>query len=1233
MSAENANDGGNPNLSDVPVQSVVDDNSRARQDDEDQQVMGAQHAKAKAKAPTMLNGTYGSVGPMMMDDEVRESGITPGVQGEATSSGTGRAVSGPSAASLRAAAGKVMATVAAKVQEVMPPSGRNVSAASFLAQEDAGSAGTVGSGYVTAGSEPPRESPVMEERDRGQQGLFSPQQARSLQQMEAEAPLLYPGEDGGARPTSPLPQLPHSTSSGSDQAEAIQAEVKRQMQSYLIVQAELQQRVAVLVEENQVLRQVAASNEAGSEVQGSQAGKGGWFSGIRRNILGLVQQVPMKAAGMPLAIPEGWAASSSSFLAPPPAPGVSINATSEPQSQRQQPPVVATAISPSVANPTSYSLVPTRAASANMEPQSHSPWQSLGIVQGLSKPSGLGLFSVPKTGGAQGAGIGYQQGAQGAGIGDQQSAQGAGISYQQGAQGAGIGDQQGAQGAGIGCQQGAQGAGIGYQQGAQGVGIGYQQGAQGAGIGYQEIAQGAGVGQPQGAQGVGAGYQQGAQGAGTCYQYGTSGVRAEGIAHAPQGTGEGGTIGATTGCAQKEDVGAQASPNPPLGSSRNPFEAMLTGMVQLQNVVADLAASKQGGHSGVSSGGPEVVRPGVTELVKLPLPTLEGALGFSDWIHAVKPSMSDLSDTSGECWERVLQEARDWYNNHFVPANPINRVRLKVPASSIDRESRWSRVRHRMEHWIIQSCPDVVKSELSSARISGIMGILCRLHVIYKPGGVAERAEALRQVQHPRAADSAVDAVLRLRTWKRWMTRLSDLGGASPDAAICAQALESITGGILKSLPGLSFRVNLVRASLHLDTQPTSAKVGEYYEHLLVELEAVSRITDAQSGSPNATKPEGGKGVKQVDAKSPSTADVSQPQREPKGPKATGAPSGGDSPKKLCKWFHEGKGCKRGKDCRFLHDWNQIPKADRLERCMACGGRGHRKDACTNSPASAKRDDGASSAKAAKAEAPQRAKGQDPGLKKVLSEAAGVLREVLSSQATSGDSTNSGHADQHQQAANATASDPSGSGGSESPIAAAAKIQAQLESLESQILDGGPRIRAVSCGDQELQEPTALLDSGATHAVLDASSVEKSSLVPCTVSLAGDQRQTWHQTPGGSLVAPGNGDGAVTQTILPLGCLIEQLGCSVRWSRKGGLQLFHPRLGRLRTSLRSGCPQLGREQALQLIRELEAAKLQELSGRRVLHNKVECLVESWLMNNGMKITVKILLTVMMPTIC
>ncbi|CAE7279390.1 RE2, partial [Symbiodinium microadriaticum] len=201
-------------------------------------------------------------------------------------------------------------------------------------------------------------------------------------------------------------------------------------------------------------------------------------------------------------------------------------------------------------------------------------------------------------------------------------------------------------------------------------------------------------------------------------------------------------------------------------------------------------------------------------------------------------------------------------------------------------------------------------------------------------------------------------------------------------------------------------RINLVRASLHLDTQPTPAKVGEYYEHLLTELEAVSRVSEAQSGTVSTPKPEGNKGVRQIEAKTQSASEVASPQREPKGPKSGGA-SGGESPKKLCKWFHEGKGCRRGKECRFAHDWNQVPKPDRVDRCMACGGKGHRKDACPNvtGGAVAKRDDGASSAKAAKSEGQPKTKGQDPGLKKVLSEAAGVLREVLATHPSSSEST------------------------------------------------------------------------------------------------------------------------------------------------------------------------------------------------------------------------------------
>ncbi|CAE7748047.1 TY5A, partial [Symbiodinium sp. KB8] len=169
----------------------------------------------------------------------------------------------------------------------------------------------------------------------------------------------------------------------------------------------------------------------------------------------------------------------------------------------------------------------------------------------------------------------------------------------------------------------------------------------------------------------------------------------------------------------------------------------------------------------------------------------------------------------------------------------------------------------------------------------------------------------------------------------------------------------------------------------------------------------------------------------------------------------------------------------------------------------------------------AKRDDGASTARAAKAEAHAKAKSADPGLKKVLSEAAGVLRDVLSTQSANAEGNTPVSAEQTRSQAGASSADHSVLGG-ESPIAAAAKIQAQLENLESRLSDQGPRMRAVHVSQEVQEEPTALLDSGATHAVLDASSVNGADLIPCTVSLAGDQRQVWHQTPGGSLVAPGN---------------------------------------------------------------------------------------------------------------
>ena len=1061
----------NPNSDDLPPGEPGDVPSRDG-DRDDQQVMSAQAASARSSM--MMNGTYGSVavGPMSMDSELRgpsRDEVREGVAGIGSSVGTSDE-SGVGA--LRAVAGRVMTNVAAKMQGVLP-TGRSGSASGFLPQEESVSVGTAETGFVTAASRSSGEARPSELREPSGSGLFSPQQAQRLREMPGEAPLLFAG--GGAsgqggrptvsRPSSVAPPLPHSSSSDSGQAEAIQAEVRRQMEAFVTVQNELQRRVVALTEENHMLRQVVVAPEQGLEGLGPQGGRGSWLSGLRKNILGFVQQVPGKAPAASASVVEGWQSEQPSGHPP------------------YNPP------------PAQYAL-----------PFGSSVLRSNPFVSGVPPPPPHAQGLDPST--------------LGSGLGPQPVVAGGSVSAASSTVPA------------IAAQAACNTAGVGH------------------------LAK-----------------------------------------HPPSGLG-GCSVPHTTSVPQASGINAQASGGAP--GTTNPFEAMLSGIVQLQEVVADLAANKSTSTAATSGANPEVVRPGVNELVKLPSPTLEGALGFADWVHAVKPSMSDLSDTSGECWSKLLAESQDWYHNQYVPANPLARVRLKVPASATDREARWTRVKHRMEHLIIQCCPDSVKSELSASRTSGVLSILCKLHTVYKPGGVAERSEALRQVQHPRAADSPIDAVLRLRTWRRWMTRLTDLGGTTPDAAVSIQALEVIAGNVLKSLPTLAFRVNLVRASLNLDTQPTSSKVTEYFEHLLAELEGVSRVSEVvPPAGGSTTKGDSNKGVRQVDARPPSSGDGTAPaSKDQRAPKPPVSPSATDSPKRLCKWFHEGKGCKRGKDCKFLHDWNQVPQSERADRCIACGGQGHRKNACPNMPSHAKRDDGAS-AKGSRSEPSPKHKSGDPGLRKVLTEAAGVLREAMSAGTGAGPTESTpGPGAQETQGAEPPGPQEASPFPGGPVMATAAKIQAQLEDLEARVLEGRPRVRAVSCVNQEEeQEPTALLDSGATHAVLDPQSSSDQQLVPCTVSLAGDQKQVWHQTPGGSLVAPMNAEGSTPQTILPLGCLVEQLGCSLRWSKKSGLQLVHPRLGKMRTSLKGGCPQLSRSQALLLIRELESAKLGELDGR------------------------------------
>ena len=66
---------------------------------------------------------------------------------------------------------------------------------------------------------------------------------------------------------------------------------------------------------------------------------------------------------------------------------------------------------------------------------------------------------------------------------------------------------------------------------------------------------------------------------------------------------------------------------------------------------------------------------------------------------------------------------------------------------------------------------------------------------------------------------------------------------------------------------------------------------------------------------------------------------------------------------------------------------------------------------------------------------------------------------------------------------------------------------------------------------------------------------------------------------------------------MPLGALVENLGCSLQWT-EGHMVLYHPFKGQISTQLKEGCPMINKSDALELIEELEkkAPELRSVEG-------------------------------------
>ena len=136
---------------------------------------------------------------------------------------------------------------------------------------------------------------------------------------------------------------------------------------------------------------------------------------------------------------------------------------------------------------------------------------------------------------------------------------------------------------------------------------------------------------------------------------------------------------------------------------------------------------------------------------------------------------------------------------------------------------------------------------------------------------------------------------------------------------------------------------------------------------------------------------------------------------------------------------------------------------------------------------------------------------------------------------------------------------------------------------------------AIKAAGLEGEEGFALLDSGASHAFRTEKRALVDQAVPVRVELAGGQYITLKQNRAGTLLAAADDPEAANATpILPLGALVQKLGCELTWTRKGGLKVLHPQFGVLKTFVKGNHPMLAETQALEIIAQLEEQHLQSL---------------------------------------
>ena len=197
------------------------------------------------------------------------------------------------------------------------------------------------------------------------------------------------------------------------------------------------------------------------------------------------------------------------------------------------------------------------------------------------------------------------------------------------------------------------------------------------------------------------------------------------------------------------------------GAETSPLEVLVQGMKQLQQVYLEKKLPEA-----------EALK-GNMELPQLPDLSGESAMEFSDWLYVAEQIVGSMSDSSTRWFAETLKCAKEAYYRHQL-ATPMERLTILPTVPSELAEPRWSRLERKVMTMLLTAMPKPIREDAVTHRVGTVAGVLFRLHVLYQPGGVAERAAILKQLEGGVSPDSVAEAVAQLRKWRRTLTRVGD---------------------------------------------------------------------------------------------------------------------------------------------------------------------------------------------------------------------------------------------------------------------------------------------------------------------------------------------------------------------------------------------------------------------------------------------------------------------------